>query len=169
MGETLESEGPEARLRPFVIFCAQFLLDRIYVWTPWTHGVELRGPRCPLRVIFLSELRRMSLERQLKSRTTSDSLLQRKSIFLNASRIIKDAVRNAAGWYLETTKAPARLEVFEFVNPESDETTYLYTSSRYSVLCVGATRLYFDRITGKFDGVSSPSQQSVADGLKLSD
>ena len=99
----------------------------------------------------------------------SDALIQQKSIFLTLSRVMKDSLRNAAGWYLETIKAPARLEVFEFVDPQSDETMYLYTSRRYSVLCVGATRLYFDRITGKFDGVSSPSQQSVADGLKLSD
>jgi hypothetical protein len=101
--------------------------------------------------------------------TTSGTLVQRKSIFLDLSRIIRDSLRNVAGWYLETTKAPARLEVFEFVDPQSDETMYLYTSARYSVLCIGTTRLYFDRITGKFDGVSSPSQLSVADGLKLSD
>jgi hypothetical protein len=82
---------------------------------------------------------------------------------------VRDALRNVTGWYLEKSKAPARLEVFEFVDPQSDETMYLYTSKRYSVLCIGPTRLYFDRITGKFDGVSSPSQQIVADGLKLSD
>ena len=100
---------------------------------------------------------------------TSSTLVRQKSIFLAFSRIIRDSVRDVAGWYLEKSKAPARLEVFEFVDPQSDETIYLYTSRRYSVLCIGATRLYFDRITGKFDGVSSPSQQSVADGLKLSD
>jgi len=111
----------------------------------------------------------MSHESHSQLGTTSGTLVQRKSIFLALSRIIRDALRNAAGWYLETTKAPARLEVFEFVDPQSDETMYLYTSRRYSVLCIGPTRLYFDRITGKFDGVSSPSQQSVADGLKLSD
>ena len=82
---------------------------------------------------------------------------------------VRDALKNVTGWCLEKSNTPARLEVFEYVDPQSDVTTYLYTSKRYSVLCIGATRLYFDRITGKFDGVSSPSQQSVADGLKLSD
>ena len=82
---------------------------------------------------------------------------------------IKDAVRNGIGWCLEKSKAPAKLEVFEFVDPSSDETIYLYTSKRYSVFCVGERRFYFDRITGKFDGVSSPPELRVADGLKLSD
>ena len=78
-------------------------------------------------------------------------------------------MRNGFGWYLEKTKAPAKLKVFEFVDPTSDETIYLYTSKAYAVFCVGDRRFYFDRITGKFDGVSSTSQLGVADGLKLSD
>ncbi len=82
---------------------------------------------------------------------------------------VKEAIKDGIGWYLEKSKAPAKLSVFEFVDPVSDETIYLYTSSRYSVLCIGDRRFYFDRITGKFDGISSPSQLSVADGLKLSD
>jgi len=82
---------------------------------------------------------------------------------------LKDAVRNGIGWCLEKSKAPAKLEVFEFVDPLSDETIYLYTSKTYSVLCIGDRRFYFDRITGKFDGVSSPPELRVADGLKLSD
>jgi len=82
---------------------------------------------------------------------------------------LKDVVRDGIGWCLEKSKAPAKLKVFEFVDPTSDETIYLYTSKRYSVLCVGERRFYFDRITGKFDGVSSPSQLRIADGLKLSD
>ena len=82
---------------------------------------------------------------------------------------LKDIARNGIGWCLEKFKAPARLKVFEFVDPASDETVYLYTSRAYSVLCVGDRRFYFDRITGKFDGVSSPSQLRIADGLKLSD
>jgi hypothetical protein len=82
----------------------------------------------------------------------------------------KDTVRDGIGWCLEKFKAPAKLRVFEFVDPASDETFYLYTSKRYSVLCVGDRRFYFDRITGKFDGVSSlPAALRVAGGLKLSD
>ena len=83
---------------------------------------------------------------------------------------LRVGLRNGIGWCLERFKAPAKLKVFEFVDPASDETVYLYTSKVYSVLCVGDRRFYFDRITGKFDGVSSPpTALSVADGLKFSD
>jgi len=69
----------------------------------------------------------------------------------------KDILRNMIGWCLEKVEAPARLTTFEFVDPVSDETIYLSTSKRYSVLCVGDRRFYFDRISGKFDGISSPT------------
>jgi hypothetical protein len=70
---------------------------------------------------------------------------------------IRSAARNMAGWCLEKTKAPARLQTFEFVDPASDETVYLYTSKRYTVFCVGERRFYFDRVSGKFDGMSAPA------------
>ena len=82
---------------------------------------------------------------------------------LTASRVgrlwipLKTVAMNFAGWCLEKTKTPARLRAFEFVDPASDETVYLYTSKRYSVLCVGERRFYFDRVSGKFDGVSAPA------------
>ncbi len=69
----------------------------------------------------------------------------------------KDAVSNAIGWCLERFKAPAKMKAFEFVDPATDETVYLYTSKRYSVLCVGERRFYFDRVNGKFDGMSAPA------------
>ena len=81
---------------------------------------------------------------------------------------LKDAATNGIGWCLEKLGAPARLKPFEFVDPVSDETLYLYTSKRYSVLCVGDRHFYFDRITGKFDGVSAPTD-CVTGRLKLSD
>jgi len=80
----------------------------------------------------------------------------------------KTAAERAAGWCLEKIKAPARLNPFEFVDPVSNETVYLYTSKRYSVLCVGARRLYFDRVSGKFDGMSAPASL-VADGVEFGD
>lgn len=80
----------------------------------------------------------------------------------------KDALRNMIGWCLEKIGAPAKLKVFEFVDPASEETIFLYTSKAYSVLCVGERRFYFDRITGKFDGVSSPTD-CVSERLELSD
>lgn len=82
---------------------------------------------------------------------------------------LRDMVADSVGWCLDSVGAPAKLKVFEFVDPVSDETVYLYTSKRYSVLCVGKRRFYFDRISGRFDGVSSPATDSVAGGLKLSD
>jgi hypothetical protein len=70
---------------------------------------------------------------------------------------LRTAVLDTAGWCLEKIKAPARLRTFEFVDPASDETVYLYTSKRYTVLCVGDRRFYFDRVSGKFDGMSAPA------------
>ena len=80
----------------------------------------------------------------------------------------KSALLSRIGWCLERAKAPAKLREFEFVDPASDETVYLYTSQRYSVFCVGQRRFYFDRITGKFDGVSAPPSL-VSDGVELGD
>lgn len=65
--------------------------------------------------------------------------------------------KNTIGWCLERFKAPAKLKPFEFVDPATDETVYLYTSERYSVLCVGERRFYFDRVSGNFDGMSAPA------------
>ncbi len=70
---------------------------------------------------------------------------------------VKDAVRDGIGWHLERFEAPAKLKPFEFVDPATDETVYLYTSERYSVLCVGERRFYFNRVSGKFDGISAPA------------
>jgi len=82
---------------------------------------------------------------------------------------LKDAARNFIGWCLEKVGAPAKLRVFEFVDPISDEVIYLYTSTRFSVLCIGDRRFYFDRISGAFDGVSSAAPDSVAARLELRD
>jgi hypothetical protein len=69
----------------------------------------------------------------------------------------KDVVEESIGWCLERFKVPARLKPFEFVDPATDETVYMYTSKRYSVLCVGERRFYFDRVNGNFDGISAPA------------
>src|SRR6266566_8616599 len=80
----------------------------------------------------------------------------------------KDAARAGLSWCLEKCEAPAKVRTFEYVDPESNETVYLYTSSRYSVLCVGDRRFYFDRISGRFDGVSAPAGL-VPDWVEFSD
>ena len=68
---------------------------------------------------------------------------------------LKDAALNGIGRAMNRVHSPARLKPFEFVDPDTDETIYLYTDKRLSVLCIGNRRYYFDRISGKFDGVSS--------------
>lgn len=82
---------------------------------------------------------------------------------------LRDAVRNTAGWSLEKFRSPARLKPFEFVDPETNETTYLYTDRLYSVLCVGQRRFYFDRVTGAFDGTSLELSDLVTGRIELSD
>jgi hypothetical protein len=78
---------------------------------------------------------------------------RRIRLWLRAKAVIKTAI----GWCLERFKAPAKLRPFEFVDPATDETVYLYTSKRYSVFCVGDRRFYFDRASGNFDGTSAPA------------
>jgi hypothetical protein len=80
----------------------------------------------------------------------------------------KDACANLVGWCLEKSKAPALLKEFEYVDAETDETIYLFTDKRYSVFCVGSRRFYFDRLTGKFDGISAPAC-SVSGRVELRD
>lgn len=65
-----------------------------------------------------------------------------------------DWCRERIGWVLEKLHSPAKIKEFEFVDPETNETVYLYTSRSYSVFCIGDRRFYFDRITGSFDGTS---------------
>jgi hypothetical protein len=68
---------------------------------------------------------------------------------------VKDAVLNAIGRTMNWVHSPAILKPFEYVDSDTDETVYLYTDKRLSVLCVGNRRYYFDRISGRFDGVSA--------------
>jgi hypothetical protein len=82
---------------------------------------------------------------------------------------VKTGALNSVGWCLERFKTPARLKEFEFVDPETNETIYLSTGHRYSVLHVGGKRFFFDRITGAFDGTSTSLQDCVANRLELGD
>lgn len=74
-----------------------------------------------------------------------------------------------AGWSLERLKAPALLREFEFVDPRTNETVYLSTGARYSVLNIGDKQFFFDRVTGRFDGTGTSLQKSVAERLEFSD
>jgi len=63
---------------------------------------------------------------------------------------------------------PAMLRPFEYVDPDTDETVYLYTDKRLSVLSIGNRRYYFDRASGKFDGVST-SVVNISGRVELAD
>ena len=76
-------------------------------------------------------------------------------------------LRHAIGFALELVQAPAKIREFEYIYPSTNETVYLSTGARYSVLHVGAKRLFFDRVTGRFDGTGELLEERVADGLEL--
>lgn len=80
----------------------------------------------------------------------------------------KDCALNRIGRVMNWLHVPAMLRPFEYVDPDTDETVYLYTDKRLSVLCIGDRRYYFDRVTGKFDGVLS-SMVDVAGRIELAD
>ena len=82
--------------------------------------------------------------------------------------MVKDAVLNATGWAMNWVHSPARLKPFEYVDPDTDETVYLYTDKRLSVLCIGPRRYYFDRVTGSFDGISA-GMVNVSGRIELTD
>jgi hypothetical protein len=84
-------------------------------------------------------------------------------------RSVKRAVLNLIGRTMDATHRPARIREFEYVDPISDQTVYLSTGSRYSVLHIGNLKLFFDRATGRFDGTCRSLEERVEDGLKLLD
>jgi len=95
------------------------------------------------------------------------------SIFVQSRTVnwklrLKDCVLNGIGWAMNWVHSPARLKPFEYIDPDTDETIYLYTDKRLSVLCVGDRRYYFDRITGSFDGLST-SMVNVSGRVELAD
>jgi hypothetical protein len=81
--------------------------------------------------------------------------------------IIRRILRHAFGSALEIVHAPAKIKEFEYIDPITNETVYLSTGARYSVLHVGVKRFFFDRVTGRFDGTGELLQERVADGLEL--
>ncbi len=88
---------------------------------------------------------------------------------MGGSRSLRGGFSSLAGWVMEHLHFPARLREFEYVNPISDETIYLSTGPRYSVLHVGKQMLFFDRATGRFDGTCTSLEERVTDGLELLD
>ena len=86
-------------------------------------------------------------------------------------RAILDTLRDVYGRLLEWMHVPAKIREFEYVDPVTNETIYLSTGARYSVLHVGGKQLFFSRRTGEFDGTGSSLflEQGIADGLELVD
>jgi hypothetical protein len=85
------------------------------------------------------------------------------------SSIVRGWMRHATGAVLEFFHTPAKIKEFEYVDPATNETVYLATGARYSVLHVGDKRFFFERTTGRFDGTCTSLQERVADGLELCD
>jgi len=85
------------------------------------------------------------------------------------SSMIRAWIRRVCGAALEFFHAPAKIIEFEYVDPSTNETTYLTTGARYSVLHVGDRRFFFDRTTGRFDGTGALFQERVVDRLQLLD
>ena len=100
-----------------------------------------------------------------ETEVVTESITGRRTI----AQKIRWAIRDVAGWSLEKLRAPARFKPFEFVDPVSNETVYVYTDRRYSVLCVGQRRFYFDRVSGAYDGTSLELSDLVAGRIELSD
>jgi hypothetical protein len=94
--------------------------------------------------------------------------MERPTVFSRRWTLLWLGLRNhlsaMTGAWLEMTRASARLRPFEFVDPASGEIVSLSTSKEYSILSIGGRRYYFGRITGKFDGASSPLA-ARADGI----
>lgn len=82
---------------------------------------------------------------------------------------IGGSVRGAIGRILEACGSPARIREFEYIDQETNETVYLSTGTRYSVLHVGDKQFFFERLSGRFDGTGTSLQLSVADRLEFSD
>jgi hypothetical protein len=82
---------------------------------------------------------------------------------------LRDAWRESFGWVLEKMHSPAKIKEFEYVDPITNETVYLSTGKRYSVLHVGDKQFFFSRLTGQFDGTGTLLQEGIADRLELFD
>ena len=76
-------------------------------------------------------------------------------------------LKERLGSMLERSHVAAKIREFEYVDPVTDESVYLSTGARYSVLHVGAKKFFFDRVTGKFDGTGQLLEEGVANGLEL--
>lgn len=82
---------------------------------------------------------------------------------------LRDLWRESFGWVLEKLHTPAKIKEFEYVDPITNETVYLSTGARYSVLRIGDRHFFFNRLTGQFDGTGTSLQEGVVARLELFD
>ncbi|SRR5258708_4369774 len=83
---------------------------------------------------------------------------------------VQDWWRQSLGWVLEKVlHSPAKIKEFEYVDPITNETVFLSTGARYSVLRVGGRHFFFNRLTGRFDGTGTSLQEGVVARLELLD
>lgn len=82
---------------------------------------------------------------------------------------LRDLWRECLGWVLEKLHSPAKIKEFEYVDPITNETVYLSTGTRYSVLRIGNSHFFFNRLTGQFDGTGTSLQEGVVTRLELLD
>jgi len=82
---------------------------------------------------------------------------------------VKQNVRALIGWAMNAVHSPARIREFEYVDPISDQTVYLSTGARYSVLHIGSLKLFFDRATGRLDGAGRLLEERIESRLELFD
>jgi len=81
----------------------------------------------------------------------------------------RSAIRYRIGSLLERFHSPAKIREFEYIDPETDQTVYLTTGARYSVLHIGRKQFYFTRLTGRLDGTCTSLEERVANGFELRD
>jgi hypothetical protein len=82
---------------------------------------------------------------------------------------LQDWCKQKAGWVLEKIHSPAKIKEFEYVDPVTNETVYLSTGTRFSVLRVGDKHFFFDRLTGRFNGTGTSFKERVVTGLQFLD
>jgi hypothetical protein len=82
---------------------------------------------------------------------------------------LRDLWREGFGRVLEMMHAPAKIKEFEYVDPITNETVYLSTGARYSVLRIGDRHFFFNRLTGRFDGTGTSFQEGVVARLEFLD
>ena len=85
------------------------------------------------------------------------------------SSVVREWIRHAWGAALEFFHAPAKIREFEYIDPVTNETVYLSTGARYSVLHVGDKRFFFNRATGQFDGTGTLFQERIVDRSQFLD